>query len=344
MRTNLTETIARLPPPLPADDLPPSLAAAIAGMDRYPSGAPRSITLTRPVAIETPLGGLVPNHRFDDARAKYAPSVTFHGSGGIKSLRLSAVTMVATPLGPLPAERLTFYENGALKRLFPVDGRLSGFWSIADEKKLNHPITLPLKTGPWRGYVSALAFHPSGELKSVTLWPGEDLTLPLPLPGQPARVGAGFSLYPSGDLASLEPKSPVPVATPLGPMWAYDPEATGVTADRNSLAFGPDGQVTALKSLVTVTARAPQGPVTVCPQARPHPLEDDKTIHRPLAFAFHGRTISVSRQINGEDPVILDARWPISLTPYLAGQITGISLSPPRGRPNQPLARPLARP
>lgn len=32
--------------------------------------------------------------------------------------------------------KLTFYENGELKRVFPLDGKISGFWSEEEEKRL----------------------------------------------------------------------------------------------------------------------------------------------------------------------------------------------------------------
>ena len=40
------------------------------------------------------------------------------------------------------AEQVSFYESGALKRIFPLNGTLSGYWTQEDEAKLATPLTL----------------------------------------------------------------------------------------------------------------------------------------------------------------------------------------------------------
>jgi hypothetical protein len=287
------------------------------------------VTFTGRTSVKTPLGDLTPNYEFDQARKKYAPSMTFHESGAIKSLRLAQVTMVPTPLGPLPAEKVTFYENGALKRLFPVDGRLSGFWSLNDEKKFNRPIELKLKFTSFRLYLSVLAFYPNGQAKSICLWPKEKLSLSLPHSGQSLPVGAGFSLYPNGQLESLEPAEPSLVATPLGPLLAHDPEATGLTADRNSLVLAPDGQIASLKSLVIIKGYSALGPVTLAPRVKPHPLSDIKKFHCPLTLTFLPQGLAVSHSDPGQTPTLLDYRQPIRLIPYMAQNLVNLSLNLP---------------
>ncbi|MDR2456506.1 MAG: hypothetical protein LBE49_07945 [Deltaproteobacteria bacterium] len=314
------------PPPEPGVAKVLSILTSLGPRDRYPSGALRSVTFTGRTIIKTALGELTPNYEFDQARKKYAPSVTFYESGAIKTLRLAEKTIVPTPLGPLPAEKLAFYESGALKRLFPVDGRLSGFWSLNDEKQFNQPIALKLKFASARLYLSVLSFYPSGQLRSACLWPNESLLLPLPGSGQRVPVGAGFSLYPDGALETLEPAWPALVPTPAGPLLAHDPEATGLTADRNSLALSPSGQVISLKTLVIVQGFSEKGPVTISPRTLPHPLSDSKKFHRPLTLSFSPQGLSVSRSDPHEAPVIIDGRRPVSLIPYFNHKLVSVSL------------------
>jgi hypothetical protein len=280
---------------------------------------------------------MVPNWRFEEARSKHAPSITLYESGALRGLRLAKPSLVKSPIGPLPAERLTFYESGALKRLFPVDGGLSGFWSLADEKKLNRKIRLGLKFGTYDLFVSGLAFYETGQLRSVTVWPGENPLLPLPISGAMAPVGAGFSLFPNGDLQSLEPRRPFKADTPLGPMEAFDPEATGITADKNSLAFGLDGKVTALKSLVIVEADTPSGPIKIFPNVKPSPLSDGQKLHLPLSFAFAGDTVTVSRGFPNGQAITLPLSSPIRLRPYYDHALTGIALPRPPLKPSRPI-------
>jgi hypothetical protein len=179
------------------------LLSASGREERYPGGALRSILLLSETLVSTPLGAMVPNYSYDDARKKYAPSLSFYESGALRCVRLNEQKLVTIPgVGSIPCEKLLFYEGGTLKRLFPTDGKISGYWSVKDEKKLNREIDLSLKFGNYTLFISVLSFYETGELKSVTLWPGEDPELPLPGGEGKLRVGAGFSLYKNGDLQS----------------------------------------------------------------------------------------------------------------------------------------------
>ncbi|MDR2349030.1 MAG: hypothetical protein LBF41_00190, partial [Deltaproteobacteria bacterium] len=147
----------------------------VSRLEKYPSGVLRSLFLSEETIVDTPLGPLTPQFRYDEPRKKYAPALKFYPSGALKCLRLENITPVESPAGVLPAEELVFYESGALKRLFPVNGKLSGYWSEKDEKALNSRINLTLpKFGDFSLYLSGLSFHEGGEIKSLTLWPNED--------------------------------------------------------------------------------------------------------------------------------------------------------------------------
>jgi hypothetical protein len=271
---------------------------------------------------------MVPNYAFDDARKKYAPSLSFYESGALRHIRLSSPKMVKLQGGKLfPAEKLLFYESGALKRLFPTDGRISGYWSLADERKLNRKIDLKLPFGSFSLYLSILSFYESGELKSLTLWPGEELSIPLPGDLGMVSVGAGFSLYENGDLQSVEPKSPIKVPTPLGEMEAFDPEAAGITADDNSLKFTPDGKLSALKSLVIIEGTSETGPVLLSPAVKPHHFRDKGKMHIPLSLKFEGDLLRASRDIPGEPRLSFELGKGVRIRPYIAPVLTEIRLS-----------------
>jgi hypothetical protein len=281
--------------------------------------------MRKKVFLETPLGPLVPNYCYEEARTKYAPSVSFYPSGAIKSIRLVKPTLVPTPVGEMPAERLTFFEDGSLNRLFPVDGRISGFWSLNDEKTLNSKIRLDLMFGSFLLYLSGVAFYPTGKLRSVTIWPGQHLELPLPLSGTKVPIGSGFSLFDNGHLSSLEPKRPIIVQTPIGPMEAFDPTATGLTSDRNSLEFNLEGTVNALKSLVIIEVAGPKNLILMSPKTKIHPLDENKKIHYPLSFKFYPNSVSVCRDHSDQRIMNFDLNT-IKLRPYLAHNLVNISL------------------
>ncbi|MDR0621960.1 MAG: hypothetical protein LBJ61_08810, partial [Deltaproteobacteria bacterium] len=63
---------------------------------------------------------------------------------------------------------------------------------------------------------------------------------------------------------------------------------------------------------------------------KPHPLDDAKTVHLPLALTFQGQTLTVDRQIPGQPPTLLELTQPISLIPYLAHTLVSVSLKAPK--------------
>ncbi|TCL63770.1 hypothetical protein EDC14_102055 [Hydrogenispora ethanolica] len=253
----------------------------------YPEGgAIRECLLNRANPLETPYGILTPQYEDDGVRRKYAKSLSFWPNGNLRSISLQEQTPIVTPLGVLPAELVTFYESGALKRLFPLNGKLSGYWTEANEYGLAEELELALPSGRLRRKIIGLHFYESGAVHSVTLWPRDQVTLETPL--GPAAVRLGFSFYENGRLRGLEPFLPWRVPTAIGWLMAYHPHAIGVHADAPSLTLDPAGKV---QSLITaadrITVTAPDGRQAVHqPGRRSSLLHEGAQEIVPLAVRF----------------------------------------------------------
>jgi hypothetical protein len=215
-------------------------------MEHYPDGALKECTIREESRLETPYGLLAPQYEDDGVRRKFTRSLSFYNSGALNSISLQQATPFRTAYGSLPAELVTFYESGHLKRIFPLNGKLSGFWSEENEYKLAPQLTLKLPFGEVSCKLILLYFYESDYVKSVTLWPGERMAVPTPVGVIDARTGVSF--YNSGAVRSLEPFKPVQIETPIGPLIAFDNEAQGICGDRNSLCFDEEGGIAALKT------------------------------------------------------------------------------------------------
>ncbi|WFS61749.1 hypothetical protein LF599_13860 [Pseudodesulfovibrio thermohalotolerans] len=211
--------------------------------------------------ISTQYGELIPQHTADDLRKREIMPVEYHASGGIKSVPLEEQTVIATSAGDIPAELVSFHENGSLNRIFPLNGKLSGYWSQDDEAGLSVPITLTTPMGVIRVRILSAGFYDDQSLRSLTLWPGETVSVPTPAGPVVARIGVSFTR--DGRVRSLEPAKPVAVPTPAGEMTAYDPDAVGVNGDANSLAFNDEGKVCRLSTTLS-------GLIAVHPDGRTH--------------------------------------------------------------------------
>jgi hypothetical protein len=227
-------------------------------VERFEDGTLASCLPSAKTVLNTPAGKLIPQYSTDDARRKTVSLLTFFRDGTLRSIALEERTVIETPAGPVLAELATFHPNGTLNRIFPLNGKLTAYWAQEDEIGLAEPLTLMTPIGRITARVICLRFDPEGRLLGLTLFPGEAVEAATPLGAIRARIGLSF--YPEGALRSLEPDRPTPVPTPVGEVWAYDPDAVGVSGDENSLAFSPDGRLLRIATVQTaVTAHLADG-------------------------------------------------------------------------------------
>ena len=265
------------------------LGGVLAGVEsysRYPGGELWGVKLSAKNTLVTQAGELIPAYT-ETHRRKNKYSVEFYQCGMIKKIALEAVQKVRTPLGELPAELVTFFETGALKRVFPLDGKISGMWSEQEEKTLAVPLSFELPFTAFTAIIGGVAFYQSGVMRSITLFPGE--TVPIATTYGEIMARNGFSLYESGKLESLEPSVPVIIQTPVGALAAFDPDALGVNADINSLAFDEDGRVI---TLTTVHNRvgaqtADERLLLFAPREAVNPLDNESMITEGLKISFN---------------------------------------------------------
>ena len=236
----------------------------------------------------------IPQYHFDDFRRKYIPSVTFYPNGVLRSISLDQQQIFPSPLGKFPAELLTFYPSGALRRLFPLNGKLSAYWSETDELKRSHALPLTINGKKMDVKITCLHFYATGALRSLTLAPSETLVLQTPV--GPIKTRIGFSLYPDGALESLEPAAQTAIAAELGPIPIYDPSAVGIHADCNSLRFTPDGQLQSFRTTAALSLQTPQGLLTAAPATAANPLTDNGKITLPSEILFTPASLIIKQR------------------------------------------------
>jgi hypothetical protein len=209
-------------------------------------GYGRQCVPSAPSALLTTCGRLVVRHELEPPRFAEVPAVSTFDSGSLRSVVMAQRTLLATPLGAIPAEQVTFYENGSVRRIFPVAGKTGAYWTEEQEGELCPVIALPTPLGLVEARFVSILLHPSGALRSFALWPRLSVELTTPSGRLPCRFGASF--YEQGALRSIEPARPVELQTPIGPMMAFDGSAIGIHGDHGSVGFAPDGRVSRLKT------------------------------------------------------------------------------------------------
>lgn len=286
-------------------------------VERFEDGGLKSCTPADPVVFRTALGPLAAQHSTDDLRRRTVQSLSFHPGGALRALPLEQPTRIDTPAGPMDAELVTFHPDGSLSRAFPLNGKLSGYWTQEDEGRLARPVELATPLGVVRAKLIGVRFAPEGQLLSLTLWPGETLEVQTPVGLLAARVGVSY--HPDGALRSLEPARPQGVPTPAGLIQAYDLDAVGICGDDNSLGFWPDGGVRRIStSLTRVVAWGPREVQhTFTPGTRESLCGDADREPVPMRLEFQAATARI-RSSDAEPWTELDlTRWRLKAEPYL---------------------------
>lgn len=248
--------------------------------------------------LQTSVGLLTPQYTTDDLRRPRVESLLFHPNGHVKSLPLEVSTPVDTPLGKLNAELVTFYEDGSVRRVFPVNGKLSGHWDWNNEGTLNNPVTLQTPAGSFTAKLISVQFFADGALRSVTLWPGEQVTIQSPAGAVKTRVGMAF--YQDGTLRSLEPAEPVMVSTPIGGIEAFDSDPEGITGDENSLTFTPSGEVQSLATVTFgLTVSGPEGVREFKPAWGVNLCDESERTVLPLVVSFGNGRVTCAGESSG---------------------------------------------
>lgn len=268
----------------------------IASCTRYDNGNLSECRLSEYNLIHTEVGDFVPQYQNPGIRRKDGRALSYYESGSIRSISLDEQTEVDTPLGIFPAELLTFYEDGSLDSLFPLNGQMSFSWSEEEEGSLVEKYEFSFPFGRFTAKIIGLRFYPGGNLRSLILWPGEVINLNTPLGEVAVRVG--FKLYDDGQLESVEPAVPIQVTTPAGIVTAYNYAALAVDADINSLVFDRQGKLLSLVTLGDIFIRNRQSYKSwvVSSVFKPGLMEDD-LIRSPIKLTFFKEEVVIADDI-----------------------------------------------
>lgn len=258
----------------------------------FPNGMMSECVVNEKNILHTSVGDLTPRYETMDFRTKNLKSLSFYEDGSIRSVYLNEQTPISTPLGAFPAELVTFYSDGTLNSVFPLNGQIGFTWSEEDEGSLAESYTFDLPFGSLHVKVNGLRFYPGGSLKSVLFWPGQTASINTPLGMLPDRIG--IRLFENGALESFEPAVPVDIDTPIGKVTAYDVAAVGIDADVNSVHFDHDGHLKKVKTSGDIIVDGQNVGHVVISSRTQLGLTDDLVIKLPISLSFEEGHVIVS--------------------------------------------------
>lgn len=227
----------------------------------------------------------------------------------MRTVSLEDRTEITTPIGPMSVELVSFYEDGSLNAVFPLNGQLSYAWTEADEKGLAEETSIELEFDTIRAKLISLRFYPTGQVRSLTLWPGDAITLNTPVGKAPARTGV--RLHPDGQLASFEPAVPLLIDTPVGPIRAYDVDAITIDGDQNSVRFVEQGDLVHLTTAGEVVVEDAAGTVTRIGSTTRYALTTDVRVKLSIEFTFDGDTVTIDNGAQRQDFSISECRFTV---------------------------------
>ncbi|NDY72854.1 hypothetical protein DO021_15240 [Desulfobacter hydrogenophilus] len=269
-------------------------------LEKYASGNPASLIFTERIEIKTPVGTIIPQYSVDDHGRRILRPITFYDNGNIKKAPLQEAADIETSYGKISTELIIFYDDEVLKKIFPLNGKLSGYWGEKDEYALAKNLELKLPCGTIKAKIINLVFYKNGNIRSITLWPQETVEAKTPLGTMPIRVGISF--YEDGSVKSVEPAEPYTVETKIGPISAYDNDPEGIMGDINSLQFSNQGEVTALSTTqnAIILRNEAGGEVKYTPSKKESLCSENVVVTVPLQIEFTSETIRFNHSTSEE--------------------------------------------
>jgi len=224
-------------------------------ISRNRNGGIDTVLAGEKVILETSVGNLTPCYTLneDAGRKKEAP-VKFYKTGELKSVPLEESTEISTSIGNIMSELVIFQKSGALWRTFPLNGKVTGFWTEENEYKLAEIIRIPTSVGIIEVKPIYLQFYETGELESILFWPNEQVRIKMEM-GE-IIIRKGISFHKNGNVKGFEPAEEIAVESPIGTLNVFDPDPNGMQAETNSLNFYEDGtiqSVTTSSNQITAT-------------------------------------------------------------------------------------------
>ena len=191
--------------------------------------------------VNTKYGELRPYSGASDYRKKYRFAVDYYNDGSLRSVYLDEPEILEFPAGRFQTELITFYEDGNVKRVFPLYGQISAYWSIEEEAENAPYYDFNVSGDTLRIRPQCIYFYPSGKIRAVTLWPGDEIVVTTTADKVKTRLG--FELYESGSLRSIEPVYGTVIKTSKGDIKPYKYRPVMMHAENATLKFEENGNV-----------------------------------------------------------------------------------------------------
>ena len=191
--------------------------------------------------INTKYGNLLPCSGASDYRKKHRCAVCFYDSGALRSVYLEEPQVLSFPSGDFQAELITFYEDGNAKRIFPLYGQISAYWSIEEESEYAPEYDFEIAGEIYRIKPECIFFYPSGKIRSITIWPSDELNIKTP--AGYIKTKLGIELYESGSIRSIEPVYGTVISTPSGDIRPFRYRPVMMHAENATLRFTENGDL-----------------------------------------------------------------------------------------------------
>lgn len=191
--------------------------------------------------ISTRYGNLLPCSGASDYRKKHRCAVCFYDSGALRSVYLEEPQVLSFPSGDFQAELITFYEDGNAKRIFPLYGQISAYWSIEEESEYAPEYDFEIAGKIYRIKPECIFFYPSGKIRSITIWPSDELNIKTP--AGYIKTKLGIELYESGSIRSIEPVYGTVISTPSGDIRPFRYRPVMMHAENATLRFTENGDL-----------------------------------------------------------------------------------------------------
>lgn len=217
-----------------------NIGLELSNIEIFPDGSVRSGFPKKEYFFNTEYGKFRAQYTNDGARKQTINSLEFFPDGGLRKISLENQENIDTDYGEIPAELVLFYDTKKIRKIFPLNGRITGYWSEKDEYGLAKELEFNVGGREIKGKFINIEFYETGALKSLLLWSSERIQIEIG--GKKVKVKNKISFYEDGEIKSVEPSEAFMLDTPIGKVNIVNGFSSGFGYG-STILFAENGEV-----------------------------------------------------------------------------------------------------
>ena len=251
----------------------------------YENGILAQCSVSKKCELSTVYGKMYPTFDVEDDRKRVLHTIEFFENGDLKSISLDFPLTIKNSYGEFSAEKIIFFDSGIVKKIFPLNGKISGYWSEEDEWKLAEKYKFKVGEVEFDNKIMSISFYEDGNVKNVKLWKNESVLIKLGV--ETIKAIGTISFYKNGSIKSFDPEKELKIITRFGEITCNRKIHENIFGECDSIVFDEMGNIKKIHTLQEIFhLKVGDAILTIRQNEKTSPCNEFIKIKEPVKIEF----------------------------------------------------------